>query len=43
MLHHPDIPSNNLSICTNGKVFSDPLGEFSDWRNRLLQFYPENV
>lgn len=37
------IPEQNLSLCTNGKVFQDPLGEFSAWRETLLDFYPEDV
>lgn len=31
------------SPCTNGKVFSDPLGKFSQIREELLAFYPEDV
>ena len=38
-----DIPSQKMVLCTNGEVFSDPLGVFSKWRNTLLQFYPENL
>ena len=45
--NHPDewlsIPESSLAACINGKVFRDPLGEFSSWRSRLLQFYPEDV
>jgi len=37
------IPEQNLSLCTNGKIFYDPLGEFSAWRETLLDFYPEDV
>lgn len=37
------ILDSSLAICTNGKVFSDPLGEFSHWRKALLDFYPEDV
>ncbi|PJA48126.1 MAG: hypothetical protein CO171_08110 [Syntrophobacterales bacterium CG_4_9_14_3_um_filter_49_8] len=37
------IPEDFLSACTNGKVFHDPLGEFTRWRNTLLAFYPEDV
>ena len=44
---HPEewlmIPESSLAACTNGRVFRDPLGEFSAWRTRLLQFYPEDV
>ncbi|CCK78671.1 MULTISPECIES: DUF4037 domain-containing protein [Desulfobacula] len=32
-----------LCACTSGKVFFDPLGQFSDIRNKLLNFYPEDV
>ncbi len=37
------IPESSLAACTNGRVFRDPWGEFSEWRSRLLQFYPEDV
>ena len=37
------IPENSLAACTNGKVFWDPLGEFSRWRTVLSAFYPEDV
>ena len=37
------IPENALAACTNGKVFYDPLGGFSNWRNVLSEFYPEDV
>lgn len=37
------IPEQNLATCTNGKVFSDPLGEFTRWRQSLLAYYPEDV
>ena len=32
-----------LAACTNGKVFHDPFGEFTRWREELLKFYPEDV
>lgn len=38
-----NIPSSNLNLCTNGKVFHDPLGAFSSWRDHLLGFYPEDL
>lgn len=38
-----DIPSANMGLCTNGEVFSDPLGEFTRWREHLLGFYPEDL
>jgi hypothetical protein len=37
------LPENSLAACTNGKVFWDPLGEFTRRRNALLAFYPEDV
>lgn len=37
------IPEINLAAATNGKVFADPVGEFSKFRERLLAFYPEEV
>ena len=37
------IPETNLSIVTNGSVFSDPLGEFTKIRKRLLNYYPEDI
>ena len=32
-----------LCVATNGKVFLDNLGKFSEIRNRLLNFYPEDI
>jgi hypothetical protein len=37
------IPEQNLATCTNGNVFSDPLGEFTRWRQALLAYYPEDI
>ncbi len=37
------LPENALSAATNGRVFQDPLGEFTRIRSSLLQFYPEDV
>jgi hypothetical protein len=37
------IPEQSLATCTNGKVFHDPLGEFTRWREALLAYYPEDV
>ena len=37
------VPESALAAATNGKVFYDPLGEFSSIRQRLLQFYPDDV
>lgn len=38
-----NISESSLATCTNGKIFTDPLGEFSRWRKALLNFYPEDV
>ena len=37
------LQENNLSVCTSGEVFYDPLGEFSGIRRKLLAFYPDDV
>jgi Domain of unknown function (DUF4037) len=37
------IPEEALSICTNGRVFQDPDGRFSSWRQHLQHYYPEEV
>lgn len=37
------LPEEYLAVCTNGKVFYDPLGSFSDFRNHLLDYYPEDI
>jgi len=37
------IPESNLAAATNGKVFTDPLGEFTRFREQLKGFYPEDV
>lgn len=37
------IPENSLAACTNGAVFYDPYGMFSQWRKHLSAFYPEDV
>ena len=37
------IPEENLAAATNGKVFVDPVGEFTAFRERLKEFYPEDV
>jgi hypothetical protein len=37
------IPETFLAVATNGRVFFDPLGEFSRIRDSLLAFYPEDV
>lgn len=37
------IPSYYLATVTNGEVFEDPLGEFSNIRQKLLQGYPQDI
>ena len=37
------IPESRLAVCTNGEVFHDPSGLFTDFRSRLLDFYPEDA
>lgn len=37
------IPQSFLAVATNGVVFEDPYGEFTQRRNRLLAYYPEDV
>lgn len=37
------LPETYLATATNGKVFADPLGEFTAFREGLLAFYPEDV
>lgn len=37
------IPEVNLSIATNGEVFSDASGEFTRFRDKLLSGYPGDV
>ena len=37
------IPEHHLAVATNGDVFADPLGVFSQIRQELLQGYPEDI
>ncbi len=37
------IPECFLAIATNGTVYEDTYGKFSDWRKVLLQYYPQDV
>ncbi len=37
------IPEEYLAAVTNGKVFTDPFGEFTAFRDKLKAFYPDDV
>jgi hypothetical protein len=37
------ISEESLAACTNGGVWTDPLGEFTTIREALLAYYPEDV
>ena len=37
------LPEAYLATATNGKVFTDPVGEFTAFRAGLLAFYPEDL
>ena len=37
------IAEESLAACTNGMVWTDPLGEFTAIREALLAYYPEDV
>ena len=37
------VPESNLALCVNGRVFADPLGEFTRTREHLLGYYPEDL
>lgn len=37
------VPEANLSLCTNGRVFADPLGEFTSVRESIAGYYPEDL
>ena len=37
------ISEESLATCTNGMVWTDPLGEFTAIRETLLAYYPEDV
>lgn len=37
------IPSHYLRTATNGEVFQDSLGRFTEIRQELLKFYPDDV
>ena len=37
------VPETRFATVTNGEVFSDPLGRFTAIREKLLNYYPEDV
>ena len=37
------LPEEGLATATNGQVFQDPLGAFTDLRQALLAYFPEDV
>ena len=37
------IPEHGLSAATNGRIFCDPLGQFTSFRNGLKAYYPEDI
>lgn len=37
------VPEHSFASAVNGKVFTDPLGEFSQWREAISAYYPEDV
>lgn len=37
------VPSDLLATATNGEVFYDKLGKFTQIRERLLEFYPQDL
>ncbi len=37
------LPQENAATATNGEVFYDGLGKFTRLRNKLLDYYPEDV
>lgn len=43
LMHWLSLPEHQLAAAVSGKVFEDPLGEFSAVREALLAYYPEDV
>ena len=37
------VPEHCFASAVNGKVFTDPLGEFSKWRKTITAYYPEDI
>ena len=43
LIDYEEVEEFALAACTNGKVFRDDLGQFLAIRERLLQYYPEEI
>lgn len=37
------IPEHALATCINGRVFVDPLGKVTRWRQAIGKYYPEDI
>jgi len=37
------IPEHALATCLNGRVFADPLGDVTRWRQAIANYYPEDI
>lgn len=37
------IPEHALAACVNGRVFTDPLGDVTRWRQAIGCYYPEDI
>lgn len=37
------VPESSLALCVNGRVFADPLGDFTRIREHIAGYYPEDL
>jgi hypothetical protein len=37
------IPEHALAACVNGRVFTDPLGDVTGWRQAIGRYYPDDI
>jgi hypothetical protein len=37
------IPEHALAACVNGRVFTDPLGDVTGWRQAISIYYPDDI